>query len=75
VSLLAGVEDAGLLDAPEEGVEVDGHQHGRVDAAGVGQLIGRVALDELAQRPAHGLGCGAGLDTGSSGRGLIAWGP
>ncbi|MBB3044956.1 hypothetical protein FHU40_004809 [Nocardioides soli] len=70
----AGVEDAGLLQPPGEGVFVDDDHDGGVDAAGLGQSVGGVALDQLAQRPAERLGSGPALDAGALGGGQVLGG-
>ena len=62
------------LQATHEGVEGDQDHCGGGDAAGVGDPVGRVALDELHERPAHPLRTRATRDPGSLGGGLMLGG-
>nr|WP_252275230.1 hypothetical protein [Nocardioides sp. LMS-CY] len=68
---VAGVEDAGFLQPAGEGVFVDDHHDGGVDAAGGGESVGGVALDQFAQRPAECLGSGSAFDAGALGGGEV----
>ena len=66
----AGVEVGGL-EPTHERLEGHDHDRGGVDAAGVGDPVGGVALDELAERAAHPLRTRTAGDARSFGRGLV----
>jgi hypothetical protein len=53
--IFSPVSSTPACSAAEEDVEIDEHDHGGANSTGVGELVGRVSLDELAERLPHGL--------------------